>query len=82
MIAISHIHKSLNMQAKITKRIVDAVQASNKDAYTWDSELAGFGLKVTPAGRKVYLVQFRVAGRTRRVTIGPHGPATPDQARA
>jgi integrase len=45
----------------------------------------GFGLKVTPAGRKVYLVQYRMAGRgspTKRVTIGEHGsPWTPDEAR-
>ncbi|MBF0183721.1 MAG: tyrosine-type recombinase/integrase [Magnetococcales bacterium] len=69
------------MQGKITKRMVDALQAGDKDEYVWDSDLAGFGLKVTPAGRKVYLVQFRVAGRTRRVTIGTHGVVTPDQAR-
>ncbi|MBF0184680.1 MAG: tyrosine-type recombinase/integrase [Magnetococcales bacterium] len=70
------------MQGKITKRMVDALQAGDKDEYVWDSDLAGFGLKITPAGRKIYLVQYRVAGRTRRVTIGPHGPVTPDQARA
>jgi integrase len=47
--------------------------------------LKGFGLKVTPGGAKVYLVQYRTGGRgtpTKRVTIGRHGaPWTPDQAR-
>jgi|GEM_PF-3261654 len=41
-------------------------------------------MKVTPTGRRVYLVQYRVdgrAGRTRRYTIGQHGPLTPQQAR-
>src|SRR5262249_3648568 len=50
----------------------------------WDDELPGFGLKVTPAGRKVYLVQYRLGGRkgrTRRVTIGQHGELTPNAAR-
>jgi integrase len=50
----------------------------------WDDELSGFGLKITPAGRRVYLVQYRLGGRkgrTRRVTIGVHGRITPDQAR-
>jgi integrase len=50
----------------------------------WDQELKGFGLKVTPAGRKVYLVQYRLGGRkgrTRRVTIGAHGVLTADVAR-
>ncbi len=71
--------------AKISKTTVDAVQAGEKDAYLWDSALRGFGLKVTPSGRKVYLVQYRIggrAGRTRRVTIGAHGTITADFARS
>lgn len=71
--------------ARLTKRTVDAAQPSERDSYVWDDELSGFGLKVTPAGRKVYLVQYRLGGRkgrTRRVTIGVHGTLTPDQARA
>jgi integrase len=63
---------------------VDALRASERDGYLWDDELTGFGVKVTPAGRKVYLVQYRIggrSGRTRRVTIGKHGILTPDQAR-
>ena len=68
----------------ISKRSVDAFQLGAKDTYLWDDELAGFGLKVTPAGRKVYLVQYRLGGRkgrVRRVTIGVHGRLTPEQAR-
>jgi hypothetical protein len=71
--------------AKITKRTVDASKARQRDSYLWDRELAGFGLKVTPAGRKIYLVQYRLGGRkgrTRRVTIGRHGEITPSFARA
>lgn len=69
---------------KIMKRSVDALDAGEKDLYLWDSELAGFCVKVTPTGRKVYLVQYRIGGRggaTKRVTIGIHGTFTPDQAR-
>ena len=39
--------------ANITKRAVDAAKARTTDTYLWDRELSGFGLKVTPAGRKV-----------------------------
>ena len=70
--------------ANITKRVVDAAKARKADSYLWDRELHGFGLKVTPAGRKVYLVQYRLGGRTgrtRRVTIGRHGEITPTFAR-
>jgi integrase len=69
----------------ITKRAVDAVTPGEKDAFLWDDELKGFGLKITPAGAKVYLVQYRTGGRatpTKRVTIGRHGsPWTPTTAR-
>jgi len=68
----------------ISKRSVDAFSSESKDSYLWDDELGGFGLKVTPAGRKVYLVQYRLGGRkgrVRRVTIGVHGRVTPEQAR-
>ena len=67
---------------RLSKRTVDAIKSGEKDVYCWDSELKGFGLKATPTGRKVYLIQYRVDGRTRRVTIGPHGsPWTPETAR-
>ncbi len=69
---------------RISKRRVDATKPGARDVYLWDADLAGFGLKVTPTGSKVYLVQYRIdgrKGRTRRVTIGRHGTLTPDQAR-
>ena len=47
----------------------------------WDEELRGFGLRVYPNGRKVYVVKCRIKGRQRFITIGQHGPITPDQAR-
>ena len=71
------------LSQKITKRVVDAAHPKEKDRFLWDSELKGFGLKVTPKGKKTYLVQYRLkAGSTKRFTIGPHGsPWTPDLAR-
>ena len=69
----------------ISKRSVDHARPRERDAFLWDDQIRGFGLKVTPAGAKVYLVQYRTGGRgtpTKRVTIGRHGaPWTPDQAR-
>jgi hypothetical protein len=74
------------MQARITKRTVDAAKPGPRDSFLWDAEVKGFGLKVTPAGRKVYIVQYRPGGGrsapVRRYTIGLHGaPWTPEQAR-
>jgi hypothetical protein len=76
--------------AKITKTTVDALQPQRRsdgslaDGYLWDTELKGFACKATPAGKKIFLVQYRLdgrAGKTQRVTIGPHGKLTVDQAR-
>lgn len=63
---------------KITKRSVDALTPGTKDKYLWHDggDLRGFGVKCTPAGRKVFLVQYKVDGRTRRYTIGKYGPLT------
>ena len=45
----------------ISKRTVDAAQPGSRDAFLWDSDVKGFGLKVTPAGGKIYVFQYRVA---------------------
>ena len=66
---------------KITKRSVDAAAPNNKEFFLWDEELKGFGLRIYPSGRKMYLAQFRAGGRLRRVNIGLHGALTPDLAR-
>ena len=42
----------------------------------------GFGVRVHPSGRKVYLVKFRYRGRILKKTIGPCGAIPPAAARA
>ncbi len=54
------------MQARLSKRIVDSISPGNRDTFVWDTDVKGFGLKVTPAGRKVYVVQTRLNGRAVR----------------
>lgn len=46
------------MRKRITKRVVDALKASVKDVRVWDTELHGFGVRVRPSGRKVYLLRY------------------------
>lgn len=67
--------------AKLTKRLVDQIVPGEVETVCWDDELKGFGLRVWPSGRKIYIVKCRIKGRQRRITIGPHGPVTPEQAR-
>jgi len=69
---------------KLTKRAVEALEAGEKDIFTWDSDVRGFGVRVKPmpSGRKSYIVQYRNGrGQSRRLTIGPHGTFTVETAR-
>ena len=71
-------------RVKLTKSSIDALPIPTKDVVYWDVGCPGFGVKVTPKGRKVFLVLFRTAGagsRLRKYTIGPYGRVTLNQAR-
>ena len=65
----------------LSKRIVDRLSVDDKDAVFWDRDLPGFGVRVYPSGAKVYVVQTRALGRSKRVTVGRHGALTADEAR-
>ncbi|CAN7491955.1 site-specific integrase [Aminobacter aminovorans] len=70
----------------LTKRMVDAAEKRDKRYFVWDSELAGFGLRVEASGAKTFIVRYRADGGGRSaaqrfVTIGRYGPLTPEQAR-
>lgn len=69
------------MTVKLTKKTVDSLSLPDKgQAFVWDESLSGYGIRLTPS-RKTYIVQARVGGKTRRVTLGVHGVITADQAR-
>lgn len=65
----------------ISRRTVEALPAGDREAVFWDRDLSGFGVRVYPSGSKVYLVQTRSGGKSKRVTIGRHGVLTAEQAR-
>ena len=69
---------------RITKRAVDGLQREpGKDrVFLWDKDLSGFGVVLMPSGKKKYVVQYRHAGRSRRMNLGEHGRLTPDEARS
>ena len=70
------------MKGKITKRNVESIVPNQRDAFLWDTKIPGFGVKVTPVGKRIYVLQYSVGGRTRRCTIGKHGvDVTADEAR-
>ena len=69
---------------KLTKSAIDALPAPPSDVVYWDTGFPGFGVKVTPKGRKVFVVLYRTGGagsKLRKYTIGPYGRVTLHQAR-
>jgi integrase len=67
---------------RITKRIVDHAEVRQTEYFIWDQDIPGFGLRVLPSGRKRYVVQYRAARRSRRISLGPSTVLTCEQARA
>jgi len=63
----------------LTKSVIDELKSAATDVVYWDDSLSGFGLKVTPKGRKVFIVMYRTRdgfSRLRKYTIGPYGQIT------
>src|SRR5207249_4473129 len=65
----------------LTKQAVEGIVPQQRDVFVWDSSQPGFGIRVTPAGRRSYVYQFRVrGGPQRRMVLGLHGPLTVQKA--
>lgn len=68
--------------AKLTKTFIDKVQPPAEGyAMHWDDSLKGYGLRVTAAGKRVFVAQGRVLGKAVCFTIGPFGEWTEFEAR-
>ncbi|MEQ8652023.1 MAG: tyrosine-type recombinase/integrase [Kiloniellales bacterium] len=69
---------------RLSKAVVEKLKAGSNDLLVWDETLPGFGVRVKQSGVRSYVVQYRNSqtGRSRRATIGKHGPLlTFDQAK-
>lgn len=68
---------------KLTKRVIDSLTYTRKSGAqcVWDDDLAGFGVRVYPTGRKSFVVAYRVEGRQRFHTLGKVGELTVHEAR-
>ncbi len=66
---------------RLTEEMVESLVADGRDSLRMDSLQPGFGVRVTPAGRRLFVVQARVGGRVRRVTVGTWPEMTVAKAR-
>lgn len=56
---------------KLTKAAIEALPAPDRrEVLVRDSELMGFGVRVSESGSKSFFVEKKVAGKTKRITLG------------
>ena len=65
----------------LTPHLARESRSSGKDTILFDKALTGFGLRIHPSGRKVWIVQARIKGRSRRIVIARHGEMELAEAR-
>jgi len=66
---------------RLTKRTLDATSCPKiGQVFLRDADIPGFGVRLTKSG-KVFILEKRIQGRMRRLTIGAFGPLTLEQAR-
>ena len=66
---------------KLTERTLDATPCPKAgQVFLRDADMPGFGVRLTKSG-KGFILEKRVQGRMRRLTIGAYDPLTLEQAR-
>lgn len=67
---------------KFTKKFIDDLKVTGKDYFLWDTELPGFGIKVSSAGRKTFVLQYRDSNKnTKRISLGVYPALHPQVAK-
>ena len=54
----------------LTEKTVRDTEPGPKMKIVWDRQVRGFGLRITPAGARAYILNYRIGDRARRATIG------------
>jgi integrase len=68
---------------KLTQRAINALDlpAGKTDAIYFDDTLHGFGVRLREGGTRMYVVQYKIGGKQRRITIGSTAQLTAEAAR-
>ena len=68
-------------RVRLTVKAVAAAKPAEREYTLWDSLLAHFGVRVHPSGVRSWIVQTRVRGRMRKITLGRFPELPLDTAR-
>jgi integrase len=68
---------------RLTRQTVSRLELpeGKSDAIFFDDALAGFGVRIRAGGKRTWIVQYRVDGKTHRESLGAVGTVNPDEAR-
>lgn len=68
--------------SKLTKKYVESLTPKDTSYIVWDSQVKGFGVRVSPKGKKVYLIKYVGEDKKqRKPVVGEHGFMTAEEAR-
>ncbi len=67
---------------KFTDRSIQAIKPRSSRFEVWETGYSGFGLRVSPAGRKAWIYLYRFDGKSRRATLGQYPAMTLAEAHA
>lgn len=68
---------------KLTKATIGNLEVlpGKLERFVWDDAMPGFGLRIRSGGKRVWVAQYRIGKKQRRVTLGTVERLDPDQAR-
>lgn len=67
---------------KLTKTAVERLTpVEGQQVVYWDTDITGFGVRVSPGGSRAFFYQGRLNGKLRKITIGKLGRVTAEAAR-
>lgn len=68
---------------KLTKATIEGLEVlpGKMERFVWDDAMPGFGLRIRAGGKRVWVVQYRIGKKQRRVTLGTVERLDPEQAR-
>lgn len=70
------------MKRKLAPKIIEHLKTPGpRRLEVWDTVLPGFGVRVSPTGRKAWFVVVRIGDRQKRITIGPYPAISLAEAR-
>jgi integrase len=69
---------------KLTIKTTEALRLApgQRDRIWFDDDIAGFGLRIRAGGKRVWIFQYAIGGRTRRLTFGAYPAMGVPDARA